>query len=336
MAKTLATLMNKYERALGNQNIEKTRTDLLPLDYVLDGGVPHGKIIEIYGENSTGKTTLSIYILSKFLEKYPDKAVVYIDAEYSFDSTWAKKNGIDVETALKNEQLFVIYPNSMDEAFDAIIDAAKTGETSLILLDSLPALAPKELYDDQDPTNFSRPGLSAKKQTNFVEMVAPLLEKTKTPMLVINQIRANISPYGASTSVPGAYAFKHMVSTRLELKKKDFLGSRDNPQGIITQIKCLKNKTGIPFRSENIVISVHKGLSIIESNVEFMINNGLISRAGSYYDINGEKVRGKQGVFDYLLEHQDAYKELLDKTLNNLLSVEPNNIDVGDSNEEKK
>lgn len=318
--KSLATLLDKYERALGMKNVDKIPTGLLPLDYVLDGGIPKGKIIEIYGENGTGKTTLSIFMLSKMLNKSPDKAVVYVDSEYSFDANWAGKNGVNVEDAIKNQKLFILYPNNMDEAFNAIIDTAKSGESSLIILDSLPALAPAELYTDEDPTNFNRPGLSAKKQTNFVELVTPILEKTGTTMLVVNQVRANISPYGASISVPGAYAYKHMVAVRLELKRKDFYGSKERPAGIITQIKCLKNKTGIPFRSENLVITTANGLSLMETNVEFLINNNVLDRSGSFYTINGEKLHGRQAVVEYLQSHQEVYQEILDNYVKSLNS----------------
>ena len=311
MAKSLATMMNQYDRAVGITDVRKVTTDLLPLDYVLDGGVPEGKIIEIYGENGTGKTTISIYILAKFLQKYPDKGVVYIDAEYSFNGEWAKKNGVNVEEELAANRLFIMYPKNLDEAFEIIEEALKTNEASLIVFDSLPALAPKELYEDQDPVNFSRPGLSAKKQTNFINKISPTLSQTKTTLIVINQMRANISPYGASTTQPGAYSFKHAVSTRLEIKKKDFVGSREAPQGIVSQIKCLKNKTGVPFRSENLVILSNSGLSITQSNIEFLINNGFIPRAGSYYTVGEEKVRGKQGVIEYLEKHPELYNELL-------------------------
>lgn len=318
MGKTLANLLSKYETALGYRNTEKVKTDLLPLDYVLDGGIAKGKIIEIYGENGTGKTTISIYIASQFIKKVPDKSVIYIDAEASFDSEWAKKNGIDIEKALKSQQLFIAYPSSMDESFNMIIDAVKSGEVSLVILDSLAALAPAELYKEDDPINFSRPGLSAKKQTNFIERITGLLDSTQTSLLIVNQIRANISPYGASTTVPGAYALKHAVSTRLELKKKDYLGNKEAPVGIITQIKCLKNKTGIPYRTENIVISVFHGLSILESNVEFMINNGIIQRAGSFYIVGNEKLRGKQAVFEYFSTHEAEYRQFLDYSINKL------------------
>jgi len=318
--KTLATLLDKYERALGMKNVKHIPTGLLPLDYVLDGGVPCGKIIEIYGENGTGKTTLAIFILSRMLQKVKDKAVVYVDAEYSFDSNWAVKNGVNVEEAMKNEKLFVLYPNSMDEAFDAIIDTAKSNESSLIILDSLPALAPAELYKDEDPTNFSRPGLSAKKQTNFIELITPIIEKSGTTLLVINQVRANISPYGASTTVPGAYAYKHMVAVRLELKRKDFYGTKEQPAGIITQVKCLKNKTGIPFRTENLIITTANGLSVLETNVEFMINNDLLEHNGAFYIINNQKLHGRQAVIDYLKENVNLYEQILEDYVKNINS----------------
>jgi recombination protein RecA len=312
---TLKTLLNKYEKATGEHDVEKLPTQLLPLDYVLDGGVPSGRVIEIYGENSTGKTTISTYMLSKFLEKDDDKAVVYIDAEYSFDPTWAKKNGIDVEKYLKEEKLFILYPKHLDEALEAIVDSVKSGEVSFILLDSLPALAPAELYEAEDPINFNRMGLNSKKETNFSKEVTPLLKKNNTTLLFINQIRANISPYGASTTVPGAFALKHLVSVRLETKRKDYVGTKENPEGIVTQIKCVKNKVGIPYRSENLIITSANGLSIEHSNVEFMVNSGIIPRSGAVYDVLGEKIRGKNAVAEYLSQNKEVYDELIKQTL---------------------
>jgi len=315
----LQKLLDKYELAVGKETT-KVETDLLTLDYVLDGGVPLGKIIEIYGENGCGKTTLSMYILSKFVEKFPNKSVVFVDAEYSFNADWARKLSIDTEQLLKEKKLYIVYPRNMDEAFSICLDAAKTDEVSLIILDSLAVLLPKEVFDENDPINFSRPGLGAKKQTMFFETIAPLLEKNNITMIVINQVRANISPYGAQKSVPGAYAFKHLTSVRLEVKRDEFIGDKDNQFGIVSTIKCHKNKTGIPFRMESFVINVYTGLDVVLSNVEFMISRSVIKHEGAIYTVKDTKLRGKNQVIEFLSKNKEVYRELVEKCKNMIYS----------------
>jgi len=308
--KVLDTVLSKYEKAKGSL-CEKVAVDLLPLDYVTDGGIPIGKIVEIYGENGTGKTTISMYIMRKYMEKIPNKSVVFIDAEYSFNADWANKVGINVENAINANRLYIIYPSNMDDAFQACLDVAKTQEASLIVLDSLATLIPKEVFAEDNVLDFSRPGLTAKKQTIFFETINPLIEKNKITFIVINQVRANISPYGASKSVPGAFAFKHLTSLRLETKREEFIGSKETPSGISMTVKCHKNKTGIPFRSENIDISTTNGLLITESNVNYMLARGIIQRNGPMYTIGDIKLKGKEAVIEYLTQNENVYKELL-------------------------
>jgi len=315
----LSTLLKKYETAKG-RSVKRIPTDLLSLDYVLDGGFPLGRIIEIYGENGTGKTTTTMYIVKRILEQMPKKSVVFIDAEYSFNADWASKLGLDVEKLINKGKLYILYPKDMDEAFNAAIDVAKSSEASLIVIDSLATLLPREIFDENDPIAFSRPGLTAKKQTMFFETVTPILANTDTGMVVINQVRANISPYGASRSVPGAYAFKHLTAVRLETKREQYMGSKTAPTGIMTTIKCHKNKVGIPFRSESFVIDTQTGLDIYMSNIEFMLSRGYIKRNGSAYKIGDRSIKGREGVKKYFQENPKEYQEILKKCQNDILS----------------
>jgi recombination protein RecA len=313
MSQLLEKIIMRFNK--NTNKIEKLTTGLLAVDYVTDGGIPRGEVVEIYGENGVGKTTLSLIIAKTFLEKVPDKAVVYIDTEYSLDSEWCKKNGLDLEKYMEEKKFFVLNPDTLDDALNLALDAVKTNEVSLVVIDSIAALAPAEMFDTDDPIAYNKPGTTAKKQTNFFGVVGKLLYETKTTLLVINQMRANISPYGAATITPGSYAFKHKTALRIEAKRDDYINGRAEPTGILVKLKVVKNKHGIPYRVGNVAITFKNGMDIVESNIDMMINFGILKRSGAYYTVGEDKVQGRKNLYDYFIQHPDVYERYVKETL---------------------
>lgn len=309
-----------YADAIGElKDVKKVPTKLLPLDYVTDGGIPVGRIVEFYGDPGTGKTTTLITITKRFLEEFPDKRVLYVDAESSFDASWAKKNGLDVEEMFAQKRLIIpMGLDSMDTAFSMVLDAVKTGEFSLIVLDSISALPVKEIYEESDTesmVNFNRPGISAKKQTAFISILTPLLQKSETAFVFVNQQRANISPYGASTTQPGAYALKHATTIRIELSRKDFYPDRKDPQGIEIEYKCTKNKVGIAYRSERAYILRTCGLDPVLSNINMAVQLGVIKRKGAYYYVGDQSYQGMTKLVEALRNDTELYNKLVEQAI---------------------
>lgn len=308
----LDALIKKFNDSLaGNEKPIKYRTGLLPLDYVFDNGLQAGTITEIYGEPSTGKTTTALLIAKTFLNR--GMKVIYMDTEFALDINWCLRNGLDINKLQEDRKLFIISPDTADKAYKMAIDSAKTGEVGCVIIDSIASLPVAEMLLEEDPVNFNRPGLSAKKQTNFLVAIKPILHQTKTSLVLINQVRANISPYGAPTSVPGSYYKRFASSYIIELKKKDIIGLKEQPDGIVVQIKNIKNKCGIPYRLEYMQIHKQVGLDIASSNMDYLIAHGLIKRTGAYYSIGEERFRGREELKAYLLEHSDVVTELVSK-----------------------
>jgi len=308
----LDSLIKKFNDSVAsNEQPIKYRTGLLPLDYVFDNGLQAGTISEIYGEPATGKTTTALLIAKTFLSA--GMKVIYMDTEFALDVNWCKRNGLDIEKLQEEKKLYIMSPDTADKAYKMAIDVAKTGEVGCIIIDSIASLPVAEMLLEEDPVNFNRPGLSAKKQTNFLVAIKPILHETKTTLVLINQVRANISPYGASTSVPGAYYKRFASNYIVELKRKDIIGLKEQPDGIIVQIKNVKNKCGVPYRLEYMQIHKELGLDIASSNMDYLIAHGLIQRSGAYYTIGENRFRGREELKAYLFEHTDLINELVSK-----------------------
>jgi len=308
----LDSLIKKFNDSVAsNEQPIKYRTGLLPLDYVLDNGLQAGTISEIYGEPATGKTTTALLIAKTFLNA--GMKVIYMDTEFALDVNWCKRNGLDIEKLQEEKKLYIMSPDTADKAYKMAIDVAKTGEVGCIIIDSIASLPVAEMLLEEDPVNFNRPGLSAKKQTNFLVAIKPILHETKTALVLINQVRANISPYGAPTSVPGAYYKRFASNYIVELKRKDIIGLKEQPDGIIVQIKNVKNKCGVPYRLEYMQIHKELGLDVASSNMDYLIAHGLIQRSGAYYTIGENRFRGREELKAYLFEHTDLINELVSK-----------------------
>lgn len=254
---------------------ELVPTGLMPLDYVLDGGLRVGRIMEVFGPEQSGKTTIMLHIVSAFLQR--DKYVVYVDTEHALDEKWAKLNGVDVS----NAKFVVIQPDTTNAAFEAIERFARYKEVALLVLDSLPALALEEELEAED-YHSTQPGLLARAFNRTLRILTSLLPKTGACFVFSNQLRSSMAMYGAQETTPGGRMKNYATSYRLEVRKKDWLGTKQAARGILSTIRAAKNKCGQPYRTSEVYITT-SGLDVGTSNFELLVSLGLVTRSGNRY-----------------------------------------------------
>lgn len=289
------------------------------MNYCTFGGIPVGKITEFYGEEHGGKTTTALDIVANFQQLYPDKSVLYVDAENTFDVEWAKKIGVDVDS------LYILQPKSQsaEEIFQVICDSVDTGEAGLWVLDSIGALLSQQELDKslEDKTY----GGIAKPLTLFGKKVEMLMQRHKCTGIGINQIREDLNSTWGGYTTPGGKAWKHFCSVRMQFSRGKFVDDKGNeltrsaesPAGNIVMVSMTKNKTCPPTRrTGQYTLSYEYGIDYIKDLVDVAIRYDIIDKHGAWFDIvdieTGEikagKIQGQANVYKLLDENQ----ELLD------------------------
>lgn len=297
----------KVKRASEVINEEKLRTGIYALDYVLDGGISQcegGHRIEFFGAESSGKSTFALYIIKKYQEL--GKTCIYIDAENSYDQTWAKIVGVN------NEELIVINPEYQEDVGDLFIKIIP--EADLIVIDSIVGLIPKE--ETERDTDEPTMALQARVNALITRKIYRAISGRKTTIIFINQLREKVGVmYGNPYTTGGGRALKHLYSTRIEFKagKPIDIGSGDNKEriGMEINLKCVKNKKGIPYRDAIIDFYTNGTIDNKKSLFYSAIKNGIIQLSGKTYTFNDKKAVGKE-VFMELLTDKD-YKEIENK-----------------------
>jgi len=318
---SLSPLEVEIKRWVRDLSGDIVRTKIMALDYVLDGGIRTGRILEIFGPEQSGKTTVMLHIAKAFLESRKGR-VVYIDTEHALDERWAKLNGLD----LSDERVVLIQPSSTNEALTIAERLCRYPEVSLIVLDSLPALALEEELQAEDYHSV-QPGLLARAFNRTLRILTSALPQNQSVFVFSNQLRSSMSPYGAAETTPGGRMKNYSASYRLEIRKKDWIGTKQNATGIVSTIRAVKNKCGQPYRSAEVFIT-SQGLDLARSNFEMLVMLGLIQRNGSYYTLNGKSMR-KEDLTAYMLEHAD---ELYAKFLEALEAMNREGVE-GDTQE---
>jgi len=281
-------------------------TGLPSLDYILGGGFPKGRVIEIYGKAASGKTTFAYTMIAQ-AQKQGGKAL-YIDVECSFDPIYAEKVGVDLK------QLLVSQPDSAEQALDLVNDFAKTGEVSVIALDSVAALVPKADTEKEIEGSHGIAG-RARILSRSLPMIANSASKNGCTILFINQIRTNVGVmFGNPLESPGGMALKFTASTRIEIRarKPEERGGNEG-QPVLAVVK--KNKLAQPFRETELFLAYGKGFDTVLDLIEVAVTFDLLLRSGAYYYYTweeGKKFLGKKGVAEDLKE-SDTNK---DKILN--------------------
>jgi recombination protein RecA len=272
------------------------------------GGTPEGRIIEIYGPESAGKSLLAQNIGADY--QRAGKFVTYIDAEYSFDPEYANIQGLSV----KKDQFRLFQPNTCEDAFTIAEKLASSGQVGLIIMDSLAAMVPQaELEGEMTDQQM---GLQARVIGKGLRKLTGILGKTGTTIILINQLRMKIGVmFGNPETTPGGNAPKFYSSIRLDVRRAsiddDGKDSEVDARGIRARVKNIKNKTSIPFRKGELYFSFTEGIAIHEEYLNFAVSYGFIDKKGAWYSYGEERVgQGKDNSVKFLKENLEFFEEI--------------------------
>lgn len=284
-------------------NVEVIPTGALSLDIALGiGGVPRGRIIEIFGPESSGKTTVALHIIAE-AQKMGGEAA-FIDAEHALDPIYAKKLGVDIDN------LIVSQPDTGEQALEIAEALIRSGAIDVLVLDSVAALVPKAEIDGDmgDP----HVGLQARLMSQALRKLAGVLSKSNTAAVFINQLREKVGiMFGNPEVTPGGRALKFYSSVRLDVRKAETLKVNDEMVGNRTRVKVVKNKVAPPFREAEFDIVYGKGISKEGNVLDIGVNLNIVEKAGAWFSYNGTRIgQGRENVKQYLIEHPEMCDEI--------------------------
>lgn len=292
---------------LGDKEIEPIAsigTGSLGLDIALGiGGVPQGRVIEIYGPESSGKTTLSLQIVASAQKE--GKICAFIDAEHALDVQYAKNLGVDVEN------LLVSQPDFGEQALDILETLARSGAVSVIVIDSVAALTPRsEIEGDMGDSHM---GLQARLMSQALRKITAILHKTNTTVIFINQIRMKIGTmgYGSPETTTGGNALKFYASVRIDVRRIATLKQGESQIGNKVKAKVVKNKVAPPFRQAEFDIMFGEGISAEGEIIDYGVKLDIIDKAGAWFSYGEQKLgQGKEGAKQTLKENNELRKEI--------------------------
>ena len=294
---------------LGDQvdrKIEVISSGSIALDKALGvGGYPKGRIIEIYGPESSGKTTFALHALAN-AQKNGGYAA-FIDAEHALDPVYAKNLGVDVENLILSQ------PDSGEQALEIAEALIKSGSVDLIVVDSVAALVPEaELNGDMGQSNV---GLHARLMSQAMRKLAGIINKTNCVAIFINQIREKVGiMFGNPETTTGGRALKFFSSVRLDIRRGEAIKDGTNILGNRTTIKVVKNKVAPPFKSAEVEIIYGKGISKIGEIVDIAVQEGIINKSGSWFSYNDAKIgQGRENAKEYLVKNPQIAEEIENK-----------------------
>ena len=302
-----------------NMDIETISTGSLSLDIATGiGGYPLGRIVEIYGPESSGKTTLAIHAVAEAQKKGLKAA--YIDAENAFDREYANDLGVDVNN------LYFAQPDCGEDCLDIATKLISSGKIGICVIDSVAALIPKaELEGDMGD---ARIGLQARLMSQALRKMVGVIKKANCLCIFINQIREKIGVmFGNPETTTGGNALKFYASMRLEIRKSTQLKDGDDATGNLTKVKIVKNKCAPPFRKAEFEIEYGKGINKFNELINLAIDYNIIQKSGSWYSYDGSKIgQGKQAVIDILEDNFELLEEIENQIKNVLIHKDDTKI----------
>ena len=319
--KALEMAMSQIEKQFGKgsvmklgefkaMEVEAIPTGTLRLDIALGiGGVPRGRIIEIYGPESSGKTTLALHVIAE-AQKMGGEAA-FIDAEHALDPIYARKLGVDID------DLIVSQPDTGEQALEITESLIRSGALDVIVVDSVAALVPKAEIDGD--MGDSHMGLQARLMSQALRKLAGALNKTKTVLIFINQLREKIGVmFGNPETTTGGRALKFYASVRMDIRKIENIKQDGEVKGSRVRVKVIKNKVAPPFREAEFDIVYGEGISKAGNILDMAVNLDIIEKAGSWFSYNGERIgQGRENVKKYLKENPDILKDVEEKVRDN-------------------
>lgn len=285
------------------ESIPSIPTGALTLDIALGvGGVPRGRVIEIYGPESSGKTTLTLHVVAE-AQKAGGMAA-FIDAEHALDPSYARRLGVDVD------ELLVSQPDSGEQALEIAEALIRSNALDVIVIDSVAALVPKaEISGDMGDAHV---GLQARLMSQALRKLTGIIHKTNTVLIFINQIRMKIGVmFGSPETTSGGNALKFFSSVRLDIRRKETLTKGEEPIGNRVRVKVVKNKVAPPFRQAEFEIYFNQGISPEANILDEAVNAEIVQKAGTWYSYKDTRLgQGKENVRQHLLAHPELKYEL--------------------------
>lgn len=319
--KALEAAMGQIEKQFGKgsimklgdfqaMNIEAIPTGALSLDVALGiGGLPRGRIVEIFGPESSGKTTLALHVVAE-AQKMGGEAA-FIDAEHALDPIYAKHLGVDIDN------LIVSQPDTGEQALEIAEALVRSGAIDVIVVDSVAALVPKaEIDGDMGDSHI---GLQARLMSQALRKLAGAINKSKSIIIFINQLREKVGiMFGNPETTPGGRALKFYASVRLDIRKIENIKQDGEVVGNRARVKVIKNKVAPPFREAEFDIVYGKGISKEGNILDLAVNLDIIEKSGSWFSYNGERIgQGRENVKQYLLENPKILEEVEQKIRDN-------------------
>jgi len=287
-------------------DVDVVPTGSLGLDLALGvGGLPKGRIVEIFGPESSGKTTLTLHIVAEVQKE--GGTCAFVDAEHALDPTYAKKLGVDVD------KLIISQPDTGEEGLSIAEYLIRSGSVDLIVIDSVAALVPKAEIEGDIGDSYM--GLQARLMSQALRKLTALVSRTNCMVIFINQIRMKIGVmFGNPETTTGGHALKFFSSIRMDIRRVGSIKEKDEATGNQTRVKIVKNKVAPPFRVVDFDIMYGTGISKVGEIVDIGARLGLIEKTGAWFSYNGSKIgQGRENVKKYLLENPSISDEIEQK-----------------------
>ena len=283
--------------------VETIPTGSLSLDLALGlGGVPKGRIVEIYGPESSGKTTIALHMIAEVQKR--GGIAGFIDAEHALDPVYAKNIGVDID------ELYISQPDSGDQALEITETMVRSGAMDIIVVDSVAALVPKQ--EIEGDMGDSHVGLQARLMSQALRKLTPVISKSNCVVIFINQLREKVGVmFGNPETTTGGRALKFYSSVRMDVRRIETLKQSGEMVGNRTRVKIVKNKIAPPFKEAEFDIMFGKGISKEGDILDLAVKCDLVSKSGAWFAYNGDKIgQGRENAKTYLSEHPEIMEEL--------------------------
>ncbi|ARU30960.1 recombinase RecA [Sulfuriferula sp. AH1] len=334
-SKALAAALAQIEKSFGKgsimrlgdgevvNDVQVVSTGSLGLDIALGvGGLPRGRIVEIYGPESSGKTTLTLQVIAE-MQKL-DGTAAFIDAEHALDPQYAQKLGVNVG------ELLISQPDTGEQALEIADMLVRSGSVDIVVVDSVAALTPKAEIEGE--MGDSHMGLQARLMSQALRKLTGNIKRTNTLVIFINQIRMKIGVmFGNPETTTGGNALKFYASVRLDIRRTGAIKKGEEVVGSETRVKVVKNKVAPPFKQAEFDILYGEGISREGEIIELGVANKIVDKAGAWYAYNGEKIgQGKDNAREYLREHPEVAHEIENK-VRAAIGIVPHTAIIGES-----
>jgi recombination protein RecA len=313
--RALEAALSQIDRAFGKGSVMKlgsrdlglatdaVSTGSLGLDIALGiGGLPRGRVVEVYGPESSGKTTLALHVVAEIQKKGGTAA--YVDAEHALDPVYAKKLGVDID------EMLISQPDTGEQALEITDTLVRSGGVDIVVIDSVAALTPKAELEGE--MGDSLPGLQARLMSQALRKLTGSISKSNTIVLFINQIRMKIGiMFGNPETTTGGNALKFYASVRLDIRRIGAIKDRDEVIGNQTRVKVVKNKVAPPFKQVEFDIMYGVGISKVGELVDLGVKAGIVEKSGSWYSHDGSRIgQGREAAKTFLTENADIAEKI--------------------------